>query len=236
MSVKNKIQYYVIRLTVTALTIVLLVSCSTAPKVDETPQDEQTAAVAETVMPEEQPEPETLVEQEPLSELQALPAESPTEDSDFATFENNGVKLQYPHEWSVFDRTERRAYDEYAIALYEIKKSEEEVYPYICVFVYVSNDIPDGGFEKRKEEANMYFERFTPENGAVIFNDVIINGTDFYKMNVPMGNNLQETILAAVKNDKRYDIYADFDTTNLNEVFLIEEIFNSIEIAGASAD
>lgn len=224
----------IISLATAAIMLLLLSSCKAVQKNVEAPQEVENGSLSlETTENNEAVEQNTEILQN--AEISSSETEEPQtqpsiadEATDVGVFENNGLKLLYPSEWSLTDRTDiSKHIDNNVVTEYYISRQKDPSEP--RVGVRIAEDIPDGGIEKRKEEANLFFEN-TANTEKIVFEDIIINDCDFYKISYPYGDNFQEILLIAVKNNMRYDIWADFNKDSQEETELIDDILHSIEI------
>jgi hypothetical protein len=178
-----------------------------------------------------------LVEKEEAhqkSEPPSLSTQNPEEytSSDaFSVLSEYGMTLDYPSDWEISERDFREP------VVYEVrikKTNNDKMY----IGIQIANDITydgivDAGFEKRKEEADMFYEHAasSSENSPNIsFEDVMINNNEFYKITMAYAEDGRQIVLATVKNSLRYDVFINFDPLKKEEQKLTEDIFNSIQI------
>jgi hypothetical protein len=97
---------------------------------------------------------------------------------------------------------------------------------YVAIKVYPN--VPGGGLDERRREAELVLAGTNAE-----FEYARVNQVDFLKETLTWsreGGEGRQILLAAVENDKRYDIWAWVDQLSQDDVDLIDSILGSVRI------
>jgi hypothetical protein len=149
---------------------------------------------------------------------------------EWRVFSFEEVEIACPADWIQSDSSIKTAFGDIVNYRQRIEPPGEG--GRIHAAIEVAPNVPGGGLEERRREAELFFGR--AEAGAnVEFEYVRVNQVDFLKETLAWsseGGEGRQILLAAVENDKRYDIWVSVDPLSQDDADLIDSILGSVRI------